>query len=83
MICPITMRRHNYFGDTMFTRIERDEIIEMINYLSNYYADSSFHLCFNKTRELTKQEKGKVMREAHGDHLGEKITISKARAKAE
>ena len=72
-----------HFGDPLFTPIEREEIIEMINYLSNYYADSSLHLCFNQMRELTKQERGKVMREARGDHLGENNTISKARAKAE
>ena len=40
-----------HFRDPLFTPIEREEIIEMINHLSNYYADSSFHLCFNKTRE--------------------------------
>ena len=67
------------FGDPLFTPIEKESIQELIEFLANHYPHLSLHVCFSSTRELTKEEKRKIMLEAHFTHLGEKNTIEKAR----
>lgn len=51
----------------------------MIQYLSNQYPDIGFYVCFNKTRELTKEERKIIFKEAHAYHLGKANTIHIAR----
>ena len=67
------------FGDPLFTPIKKESIQELIECLSNHYPRLSLHVCFSLTRELTKEEKRKIMLEANSTHLGEKNTIEKAR----
>ena len=67
------------FGDPLFTRIEKEIIQEMMEFLSNLHPQLSFHLCFNNTRELNNEEKSKIIKESHANHLGEKNTIDKAK----
>ena len=70
------------FGDPLFTPIEKESIQELIEFLTNHYPHLSLHVCFSSTRELTKEEKKKIIQEAHSTHLGEKNTIEKARKTA-
>ena len=67
------------FGDPLFTFLEREVIQEIMEFLSNYYPDKNFHICFSTTRELTKEERKQIIKEAHRDHTGEQNTIEKAK----
>ena len=51
----------------------------MIEFFSNYYPQLNFDLCFTATRELTKEEKEKILREAHSAHLGEMNTLERTK----
>ena len=66
-------------GDPLFTPIEKEIIQEMMEFLSNLYPHLSFHLCFNNIRELNNEEKLKIIKESHANHLREKNTIDKAK----
>ena len=67
------------FGDPLFTPLQKEVLQEMMEFLSNYYPHLNFHLCFTPTRELTKEEKQAIIKEAHSTHLGEKNTLEKAK----
>ena len=67
------------FGDPLFTPLEREVIRETMEFLSNYYPDKNFQICFSKTRELNKEERKQIIKEAHGDHTREQNTIEKAK----
>ena len=67
------------FGDPLFTLLEREVIQEIMEFLSNYYQDKNFHICFSTTRELTKEERKQIIKESHRDHTGEQNTIEKAK----
>ena len=67
------------FGNPLFTPIEKESIQELIEFLSNHIPHLSLHVCFSSTKELTKEEKKKIILEAHSTHLGEKNTIEKSR----
>ena len=56
-----------------------DKDQEMVEFLSNYYPHLNFHSCFTPTRELIKEEKQAIIKEAHSTHLGEKKTLEKAK----
>ena len=59
-------------GDPIYTSTEKE-------FLSNYYSNLNFHLCFCPTRQLTKEERKQVIKEAHASNLCERNTIEKAR----
>ena len=67
------------FGDPLFTPLQKKILQEMVEFLSNYYPHLNFHLCFTPTKELTKEEKQAIIKEAHSTHLGEKNTLEKAK----
>ena len=50
-----------------------------MEFLSNYYPDKNFHICFSRTRELTKEERKQIIKEAHRDHNEEQNTTEKAK----
>ena len=51
------------FGDPLFTPLEREVIQEIMEFLSNYYPDKNFHICFSKIRELNKEERKQIIKE--------------------
>ena len=67
------------FGDPLFTPIQKEKLQEMIKFLSNFYLQLNFYLCFTAARELTKEEKEKILKEAHSTHLGEMNTLERAK----
>ena len=66
------------FGDPLFAPVEKENIQELIEFLSNHYPHLSLHVCFSSTRELTKEEKRNIILEAHSTNLGDKNTIDKS-----
>ena len=66
------------FGDPLITPLGKELLQKMLEFLSAYYPNLSFHVCFNNTRELTSDERKGVLQEAHSNHLGEKNTIERA-----
>ena len=64
-------------GDPLFTPLQKEVLQEIMGFLSNYYPHLNFHLCFTPTRELTKEKKQAVIKEAHSTHLGEKNPMEK------
>ena len=67
------------FGHPLFTPIQKETLQEIIEFLLNYYPHLNFHLCFTATRELTKEEKEKILKESHSTHLGEMNTLGRAK----
>ena len=51
----------------------------MIEFLSKYFYDRKFFLCFRPTRELTEEEKETIIKEAHSTHLGKMNTLERAK----
>ena len=67
------------FGDPLFTPVQKETLKEMVEFLSKYFYDRKFFLCFTPTRELTKEEKETIIKEAHSTHLGEMNTLERAK----
>ena len=67
------------FGDPLFTSIQKEFVLEAIEFLSNYYPEVGFNLCFTNTRELTNKEKTTILKEAHSTHMGKKNTLDRAK----
>ena len=65
-------------GDPTITPIGKELIQESHKFTSLLYPENSFQICFTNTREITKEEKNKIIKEAHSDHLGEQNTLDKA-----
>ena len=51
-------------GDPLITPIEKEFIQELIEFLSTIYPEQNLHLCFNNTRELTREERKNILKEA-------------------
>ena len=64
-------------GDPLFTPIEKELLQEILEYFSTLYPQLSFHLCFNNTRELKKDERETILKESHQNQLGEHNTLDR------
>ena len=49
------------FGDSLFTPLQKEVLQEMMEFLSNYYPQQNYHICFTNMRELTKEEKSNII----------------------
>ncbi|XP_033213766.1 uncharacterized protein LOC117170832 [Belonocnema kinseyi] len=65
-------------GDPLISPMEKESLQEMLEFLSTYYRENSFSLCFVNTRELSKEEQEAIVKEAHATHMGEQNTLEKA-----
>ena len=63
------------FENPLITPLEKEILQEILEFLSTYYPNLSFHLCFNNRRELTSDEGKRVLQEVHSNYLRERNTI--------
>ena len=65
--------------DPVIILIEKKFIQELIEFLLTIYPEQNLHLCFNKIRELSREERKNILKEAHKEHLGENKTLDRAK----
>lgn len=72
-----------HIDDPLITPIEREELFDMMNYISTLHPNLKLNACFSDTTELSKEERLRVIKEAHGSpigqHFGENKSIEKAK----
>lgn len=72
-----------HLDDPLITPVEREELFDMIKYVSTLHPTLKFNICFSNTTELTKEDKLKIIKEVHGSpigqHFGENKSIEKAK----
>ena len=86
MTAKLTITRY-HFVNPKITPLEQLKIQDYLNFLSNKNKEQQFHTCYTPRAELTRQEKGEIIRESHGSitaqHFGENKTIERARTLGE